>query len=404
MKKFLLLFFLLVCLKSYSQTRYENGYFLKNDGTKVVCLIKNIDWKNNPDQFEYKFTENSEVLKETIERVKKLVILNKHTYERYAIKIDTSSSIARSLDYNPEPKFKHTTVFLKVLTAGDATLLSYQKSLNKRYFYTLDKENVQQLIHKRYLVYNQRNGHKEIAINNQFKRQILVNLKCETITEAQIKQLKYDEKSLIRIFNSYNSCQNPGIKNTLVQNKDNNKKDLFKLNIRGGIKTASLKRTSSYSEIEFGNKSNVYVGMELEFTMPFNNGKWAILIEPTYTSYEALAEAPLDPLFESIDIKYSALTFPIGIRHYLFLNDNSKFFFNLGYKFYISDISFEDHIKFLPGTSQGKSDLRNLTIVGAGFKIGKSSLEVRYGSNDLFGGVLTRKYNEASIIFGYSLL
>ncbi len=404
MKKFLLFLSLAACINSYSQTRFENGYFLKNDGTKVVCLIKNIDWKNNPDQFEYKLTESSDVYKETIARVKKFAIANKHTFERFAIKIDTSSNIARSMDYSREPKFKNATVFLKVLTDGDAMLYSYNKSLLKRYFYSLDKEEAKQLIFKKYLIYNERNGQEEIAINNQYKRQLLLDIICEKITEDQIKRLKYEEKSLIKFFNEYNDCTNPIVAVSSDKKVHDQKKDLFNLSVRGGIKSGSLVRTTSYSEIDFGNNTNIHIGLEAEFIMPFNNGKWALLLEPTYTSYEAQADAPLDPFFSSIDVKYSALTFPIGIRHNFYLMDKSRIFINMGYKFYISDISFEDYIKFLPGPTQGNADLRNMAIVGAGFRIGKSSLEVRYGSNALFGDSISKKYNETSIIFGYTIL
>ncbi len=62
MKKLLFnLFFLLLFANSFAQISFEKGYFLNESGDKTTCLIKNIDWKNNPVKFSYKLNENSPV-------------------------------------------------------------------------------------------------------------------------------------------------------------------------------------------------------------------------------------------------------------------------------------------------------------------------------------------------------
>ena len=38
--------FILVGLSA--QISFEQGYFINNEGTKTICSIKNIDWRNNP--------------------------------------------------------------------------------------------------------------------------------------------------------------------------------------------------------------------------------------------------------------------------------------------------------------------------------------------------------------------
>ncbi|WP_417619381.1 hypothetical protein [Oceanihabitans sediminis] len=67
-----LLFILIVILSAncYSQIIYENGYYIDNSGNKVDCLIKNVDWKDNPTSFEYKLTENSDKNIATLNTVK----------------------------------------------------------------------------------------------------------------------------------------------------------------------------------------------------------------------------------------------------------------------------------------------------------------------------------------------
>lgn len=39
---------------SYAQIIFENGYFINELNQKVECFIKNIEWRNNPTEFEYK--------------------------------------------------------------------------------------------------------------------------------------------------------------------------------------------------------------------------------------------------------------------------------------------------------------------------------------------------------------
>ena len=84
MKKQLL--FLLITILSfncYSQISFEKGYYIDNSNQKTNCLIKNIDWKNNPTQFEYKLSENSESKKKTIESIKEFGINNISKYILY---------------------------------------------------------------------------------------------------------------------------------------------------------------------------------------------------------------------------------------------------------------------------------------------------------------------------------
>ena len=45
------LIFLLIAKCSFGQIRYENGYYIDNNNRRTECLIKNVDWGNNPKGF-----------------------------------------------------------------------------------------------------------------------------------------------------------------------------------------------------------------------------------------------------------------------------------------------------------------------------------------------------------------
>ena len=68
------LFLLLMVVCSYGQIRFEKGYFITNENQRTECLIKNVDWKNNPHEFLYKLKDRKETQKGTIQSVKEFGI------------------------------------------------------------------------------------------------------------------------------------------------------------------------------------------------------------------------------------------------------------------------------------------------------------------------------------------
>jgi len=59
MNKILMLLLIIgtsVSMQCHSQISYVRGYFIHNSGEKTVCLIRNVDWKNNPQEFDFKRT------------------------------------------------------------------------------------------------------------------------------------------------------------------------------------------------------------------------------------------------------------------------------------------------------------------------------------------------------------
>lgn len=55
-----------------AQSIFERGYFIDTTNHKIDCLIKNVGWKNNPSDFEYKLDENGTVRSEIKNQLKNL--------------------------------------------------------------------------------------------------------------------------------------------------------------------------------------------------------------------------------------------------------------------------------------------------------------------------------------------
>ena len=375
------LLFLLTAIFSfncYSQISFENGYFIDNNNQKINCLIKNLDWEKNPTEFKYKLSEDSEINVKTIKSVKEFGIYNVSKYVRRSVKIDRSSNDVNELDNERRPTFKEEELFLKVLVEGKSTLYSYVDDRLIRYFYSIEKSNIEQLVFKRYITpeYN-------FGTNNRFRNQLWKNLKCTDIKLNRIEKLKYRKSDLVNFFVAYNNCNNQEYTNF----EEKQKKDLFNLTIRPRLNSSSFE--SRLSNTNVNNGIDLAIGIEAEFILPFNNNKWSFIIEPTYPSF-TVEKSTIGSLDD--EINYSTIECNAGVRHYFFLNDNSKIFINTSL---IYDLRLNEST--------------NLTAVylayGLGYKYNdKYSIELRYQPLRQLGNAIGDvDVKTLSIVFGYSL-
>ncbi len=380
---------------TYSQILFENGYYVDNSGKKNNCFIKNVDWRNNPTQFEYKLSlkNNGKVHKGNIETVKEFGITNVSKYVRAKVKIDRSSENVNKLSSDRKPIFEEELLFLKVLVGGTANLYQYEDKNLKRYFYNKTTTPIQQLIYKSFLTENDKVGK-----NNRFKNQLWNDLNCAKLNIKMVEKLAYKKNDLIYYFSKYNECTNTNY----VNFEKKQSRDLFHLNIRPGVNLSNLLIDNSLSKNNTNFESNLTfrVGIEAEFIMPFNKNKWALIIEPTYQYFKSEAESA----FGNTTVNYNSIEIPIGIRHYFFLNDNSKIFINSSFVF---DINNSSNIDFDTIESL-EINTRNNFAVGLGYKYNnKYSVELRYQTpRNVLGDYIfwNSEYRTFSVIFGYSIL
>ena len=395
-KKLLLLLILLFAIKSYGQISFENGYFISIENEKIECFIKNLDWKNNPSSFVYKLTENGIEKKGTILNVKEFGINIATKYVSRTVFIDESSSFLNSLSIKRRAELKKETLFLKVILEGEANLYKYQNSDTKRFFYNQDNSKIEQLIFKRY-----KDSEDKIGENNGFRNQLFKDLKCLN-NNSKLKKLKYNTKEITNYFIDYNKCKNSKITNYKSKKE---KRDLFNLSIRARANSASINisnANSISSNMTFDHAVGFGLGVEAEFIMPFNKNKWAFTMEPTYQTISAEGKRVLG----DVELKYSSIEFPIGIRHYFFLSNDAKIFVNANL---IIESSFNS------GVYNTKTNYQVLNIqarpyagLGFGYKHkNKFSIELKYHTNkEILGDYVfyATDNKTLSLIIGYSIL
>lgn len=420
-----ILFFVLIAfssIESYSQIIFENGYFINESNQKTECLIKNIEWKNNPTEFEYKLTQNANIQKGGIKNVKEFGITGVSKYIRALVKIDKSSDNINNMGYNRNPIFNEEELFLKVLIEGKASLFYYEKGNLTRFFFKTNDSNINQLVYKRYLI-KKNNTHYIVANtpiitdnyyvtqNNYFRQQLYNDLKCMGITMRDVEYIKYKKRDLKRFFTKYNECINTGY----IDFEPKQKKDLFNLSFRPGINLSNLAIQNSIPDprdTDFGNELSFRFGIESEYILPFNKNKWGVIIEPTYQYYKSEKSKEAKDVSGGIlisKINYHSIALPIGIRHYFHLNDDSKIFANISHTHNYSrkssfDFSRIDGSSYRPLDAKERSKTLDL---GIGYKYkDRYSLEIRYQTKRNIVNDYINWYSEYkifSVIFGISL-
>src|SRR5690606_28412537 len=101
---------------------------------------------------------------------------------------------------------------------------------------------------------------------NQFRQQMLNDLKCSTITLNKIERLEYKRSSLLSLFRAYNQCS----QSDYLDFEQDQKVD-FNLTIRPRVNSSSLtiqNYATNRGNTDFGNKVGFGIGIESEFTLP----------------------------------------------------------------------------------------------------------------------------------------
>lgn len=414
MKKLLLIALLLCYSFTNAQITFEKGYFISNDGNRTECYIKNLDWKNTPTDFKYKTQlSDSEIKTESIATTQEFGIDNETTYKRFKIKIDRSNDDPRKMTTNRNPDWKEETLFLKILVTGDAILYSYTEDNTNRYFYATKTVPTEQLIYVKYLTTDQNEGAEKVTENNEYKQQLYKNVATTATTEKSILNLTYKKADLVAYFSKYNNISPDAMK------KENAKSSkgqlLIKVTAGLGMVSSSLSNEdNSQQNTEFDNKTIFKFGAEAEYILPYNKNKWSIFINPVYQKYQGENDYTIPSGFMAfpdiqynVKIDYNAVQVPIGVRHYMFLNEKSKIFISAAYSF---DLGSNTKITYTNKTGNNITSFEGNSSGNLAFGLGynfrnKFNVEARLNTKKELVNYnsYSAKYNAIDFIFAYTI-
>lgn len=407
-KKLLTTLLVILTINCFAQIKFENGYYISDSNQKTECLIKNIDWKSNPTQFEYKLAEGDEIKTETIKTVKEFGVYDLAKFVRETVDIDRSSVNIQELSRERNPIFKEETLFLRVLVEGDYNLYEYADANLKRFFYNNKDTKIQQLVYKQYMAlhnYDNKPALNMATKNNYYQQQLFNDLKCPTITLNKVEKVQYRRDDLLKFFTEYNQCNNS--EPTYVQQKP--KRNKVDLTIRPRINSSSLsidnKAHNRYDD-QYDTQVNFGFGLEGEFYLPYNKNKWSIIVEPTYQTYtaEKITGSRMNYIAK---VDYTSIELPVGLRHYFYISPKSKIFVNGTYSYIFR---LDSNITF---TSVNGATVEYLEVepnknfaFGAGYKYNdKLSVEVRYNTRHILDNYFEwlTNFKSVSLIVGYTI-
>lgn len=385
-----------------AQAKFEKGYFITTNGNRINCLIKNEDWVNIPSEISYKLNPTDNKIKIlNSKKAQKIVIFDKFIFERHNVKIDRYSN-NNNLDSSRLLNYKEENLLLKVIVDSKVKLLKYS-SKGANYFYTIKNDSLSPLEYK---VYKLKNG--SVGKNLNYKKQLREKFNCNN-ENFNRKKIKYNEKQLTDYFIKHNSCLLNG-KEIKAYSKSLQKNEF---NIRPKF---SLNQTKLNNQ---KNKLILKYGVELEYVFPFNNKKWTVFTEPTYSSFSSSIEnsksivhrTKMETVGGNIGyrtyyadyIEYKAIELPIGVRRYFFINEKNYLFLNTGFSV---DIMLDSK---LSNSQLAKDNIKHFIDIdssynfffGLGYEFNKKiSLEFRYDSNR---PITNDEIKNISLKIGYNL-
>ena len=309
---------------TYSQIKFEPGYFIDTAGIRTQCLIRNVDWVYNPSFFDYKMDASSSRSRKEVNDVREFGIEHGVKYISASVKIDRSSEMLDdddiSTSYNPEWRDEH--IFLKVLIAGDASLFSYEEDNFLRFFYRVKQDSIEQLVYKRY----KKAGEASFDYNRNYLNQLFADVNCRNLPLTSFENISYNNHSLVNWVHKNNQCLN-SVDSNMIPTKN---KKWFAFNILAGANHLSFQSENSpnaQENIQYDPTIAFTAGLELEFILPFNKNKWSAILESSSLSYKS---SGYNESGNKLEIDYNTINIMFGVRYYGYINERVKSLFDVG--------------------------------------------------------------------------
>jgi len=380
---------------TYSQYKFEKGYYIDNDDKKIECLIQNSRWTDNPTEIKYKLLDDSKIYELGIKSIKAFEINELTKFVRANVDIDRSSLEFNHLTRSLQPEFNKEELLLKVLVAGKSNLYYYKDAGLIRFFYDTSVGEIKQLVYRKF-----RDKDNEISYDNSYWQQLHTNVNCENQSMEDIAFLEYEERLLVDYFITENLCHNSEYKFYETQT------DKFELHfsIRPGLHRANTRIGTYFDDeeiFEFEVDNYFRIGAELEFLERHYRKKWAIIVEPSFLNYQATSNSPDED--SAIDLK--TIVIPTGLRYYVHLSHDSKLFLNASIN--LIDFSFKPTLKLSNVMGAIRPEPRGFLAFGLGYKFKNTySIELRANTaQDIIGtfNLIRSSHESFALIFGYTI-
>jgi hypothetical protein len=163
------------------------------------------------------------------------------------------------------------------------------------------------------------------------------------------------------------------------------------------------------------------LGFDTEYILPFKKGQWSIFANPSYQkfdpskNYTKTINSPGTvsdgtPVNYTINVDYSYLEIPFGVRRYFFINKSVKIFANVAYAIVLNKsgqiIDFTNSNNRANAKEQVPIQSRNNAAIGLGCTFGRFSGEIRYNTKRQLSAYLLwdASFTSIGLNFGFKIL
>lgn len=378
----------------FAQITFKKGYVIDHQNKRIECLIKDNDWKNNPQAFNYQIHENSEILKGNLDNISEFGIYGKSRFKRAEIDLDLSTDELSKVTFEKNPIWEKRKVFLKLLVDGEAKLYSYIFGASYRYYYsTGTSTKTIPLIFKKY------RSSKGISENLSFKQELISQVNCGNQDLFVLNTLKYSEEMLTRYFSEFNTCKGGDSGIVLNKSTERTPRDLIITNFNVGLGYSKLilqHKNGSTPDRIWDNSIEYRIGVGGEFVLPFRMNKWCFVIDPHFY-YNPKVREDTREVYEA-EFKY--ISCPVGVGHKFFLSDKTNLKVNILYN--LGSFRRDPDVGTLY-YSLRPIEMLNMDLVLQRKKMGAV---LRYYSSSMFRSRTTyfRNLNGVQLLFTYNFL
>ncbi len=386
---------LLLFFSSFIYAQHTKGYYITNEGERVNGYYKNTDFTDN-NTFEFKNNLVGNYIKIKTEDIVEYGLGADFRFIKYTVQYDKSGIYDDNLSNIKSPEWVSSTVFLRVIAQGTATLYSYRGKEGIQFFYTVKGNNEVplQLIYKRY-----RLADGKIAQNSYFKEQLFKGINCNNMPVERLYPIKYTQSDLVQFVKEFNSCRG---NETVLYSEPYQGTVKVGITFFAGLNNTVFGIKDASPAIDNATALNFSAGIET--ALGLYSGNWEGYARLEYEKLTVNAEGTLNQGYNVLNNTYkldiNIISLQVGPRYNFILNDNSKMFLDGGMVLsfpFEKDILRESYIS-TPTEFEydgGITRYEISTALSGNFGIGyvfvnRFGAEIRYRTNrNLFNGTNT---------------
>lgn len=291
-------FFLLFSSRLIAQSKLSKDYIVTQNSDTIQGIIEDKQWKLNPKRIKFKKEISDPSTVYTTSQLKGFYVSNSNEhYKSTLVSIDHTpyelSELITPKEIGRRYKefLKTDSVFLRQLVQGKVNLFILNEGGSKTHFYIqkLPQDTIVELLYKRFLQETPMGtvGNNQIGVMEGYKQQLQEYFEDSPSTRPKINSTKYEETSLINLFNFYNGLAHPV--NSNLQKVTRSRSDFYLL--VGGTSSQLSFQTDETSpqylnQVKFKSSFKPTINMGLDWIFPRLNQSWSWYNELGYRSFD----------------------------------------------------------------------------------------------------------------------